>query len=514
MSMNLSRFNNSTREKIAYGIVFLGLFALAITLLPRIGEFAHYVESVLNYPFAWALTENENMLFINGIATGENFYNAKSEEAFLYFVYPPFFHLLCASLVKIFDFTILIPRLISLLSFCSLITLIFLFFKEKIKSTENILLTFLLGGFTLSITHYSKYYILARADMLAFALAFGSLFFLWQIVYRGQDKRIYYVSAGLLALAALLTKQSVFFPFGLIVLLTFFVKDRKAWLVFMAYLATASLLMFVTLQIITNGGFWTSMSLASEIYGKYLNSTKHLWLLQEMFTKHFGPLLFAIPILAFRLIRSVIRHQTFVPFTLLALTTIYINFLITGGNQGAEYNTLIPLLFGLILVSKELYTAYSVRNSYVPITIFFIICATQLYTLRSFNESYLHPTTTDRTGQEALIKILKTSSSQRVLGDRVDYATILAGKKSPLEASTHNVARETITTKGYAIKAEEELLGQLQDKQIDMAVVTITNFGKGDILTYVESYGRLLGSIIINYIDAPELAHKIYQITR
>ncbi len=533
----------SLRPELLYLLSLLGLTALVLALLPSINSFIDQVGTILHYPYAWALTENENMLFIHGITSGQNFYNVATTDTAYYFVYPPLFHLLSAVLVKLFGMNILIPRLISVVSLFGLVGIIFFFFKERLRLAENVLLTIILAGFTVSITLYSKYYMLARADMFAYALGFGSLLFMQQIVYLNRVKRSNYFLAFGLALAALFTKQSVFFPYLVIVFLTGIIKDRKTrkvWIRAITYLALATIGVFLLLQLGTHGGFWQSMTLAREVYGKYLNAHGYLLMRQAEFITHFRPLLLSLPLILIGSLWPFLKGKILVPFSLILAPALYLNYYATGGNQGAEYNTMIPLVLGITITMKELYSLgdpdWGRANSeitngeiidsnntgsrremprLITVMLFSIlaIMEIQVFNSNKIKAPYLRPSPVDPTNQAALVKDLQTKTTgQWILGDRIDYAILLAGKNSPLEASTHNVARDWPKTQAYTQTIEASLLERLKTKQIGSAVVTITYFGSGPLLSYIQSHSTPIDALTINYMDAPGLAHRIYQI--
>jgi hypothetical protein len=113
--------------------------------------------------------------------------------------------------------------------------------------------------------------------------------------------------------------------------------------------------------------------------------------------------------------------------------------------------------------------------------------------------------------EDAIIE--KAASNPWVLGDRVDYDILLAREKSPVEASTHNVARDWAPTREYAMNTEKNLLERIKAKKIDTVIVTITYFGSGELLKYIQSYGTLVDMRTSNYQDALGLAHQVYQFT-
>ncbi len=508
---------------ILYSLIIVGLLCLCFLLWPTTKGFIHYVQSVLAYPYAWALTENENMLFIHGISSGENFYHTTNPQAFLYFVYPPLFHLIAAGLIKLFGFTILIPRLISLVSFVSFIGLVFFFFKDRLKTVENGLVTLFLAGLAVSLSPYAQYYILTRADMLALALGFGSIFFMWQIIssnqtQNNQDKinrtrQLEYWLASGLAVAALFTKQSVFFPYILMILLFALAKNRKQWLIMMIGLAGATILSYLFLTSITHGGFGQSMLIASDVYGKHMRRTEHfLWLHRELVADYW-PLLLSLLGLVGLSIYPMLRRKSPIPFTLLAMTAIYANVFITGGNRAAGENSFIPLLFGLLLAMKELYSfGHSPRLRPVSAGLFLLLSLLAVRNLQPHRLAYRTPTDQDRHGQERLIERIKSDQTSRwILGDRVDYAIFLAGKDSLIEASTHSLAVDWPSTKSYTTITEKTLVDRLKNNQIGTAVVTHTQFGHEDLRSYVESKGTAAETIRINYLETADLGHTVYR---
>lgn len=497
---------------------FLSLGALTIIiilLLPYLARFLDYTASVLAYPFAWALTENENLLYIHGILSGQNFYRVNDPTSFLYFVYTPIFHLLSALSMKIFGLSILIPRLISLISLVTIIYILWSIFQDTrtnlIKRLDNVSITAVLIGLTVSIVFYAKYYVLARADLLAYAFAFGSVFYCWQLTNSPNPSTRNFILAGLLALLAIYTKQSVFFPYLLIAVLLLLNKNRRQWLMFGFSLAVSTVIGFIILQLITNGGFWSSMHLASEVYGKYLNSTAHLMRLQSIFVHQHWPLLLSLPLLLLLSVKTAVNKNFRLPFSLITSATIYVNFLVTGGNQGADHNTLIPLVLGVLFNLKELYQFDSSKN-YLGSTLVIMLCFMQLTNLRTLREPYLKPTPEDFSAQESLLKAISLSPGQLILGDRVDYAIIKSGKTSVLETSTHGPTKDWPITKPYADKVESELLNRLKSSEINQVIVGSTRFNQGILWDYTLAQGQLSDIIKINYLDARDVEHYIYKI--
>lgn len=120
------------------------------------------------------------------------------------------------------------------------------------------------------------------------------------------------------------------------------------------------------------------------------------------------------------------------------------------------------------------------------------------------------PTNEDKINQRALVDTIKNCKENWVLGDRVDYSIVLAGKESILEASTHNVARDYPSTKVYADYVENTLVTLLQSGKIKCSVATITNFGKGKLMSYTKNKGHLIKTIKINYSDVSNLEHHVY----
>jgi len=502
-------------KKFFFLVIIIGLSVESYFSAQKIIDFFSYVKNILAYPYVWALTENENMLFIHGILSQQPVYKMHNVQTFFYFVYPPFFHLLSAALMSVFGFTILLPRFISLFSFLAFGTVLWLFFKEKGRILENTLVTWILIAGSVSITLYSRYFILGRADMLAFAFAFISLFCVWKILYQDCQNYPCYFLAGAAALCALFTKQSVFFPYIVIALSLLFAKDRKRWLVFGISLGVLTGLMFLTLNIFTQNEFAKSMLLAQSIYGRYLNSAAHLHLLQNIFITHYKILLTGIIFIVFGSFYSMFIQKKLPLFSVLLAVAVYINFFITGGNEGAEHNTLIPLLFGVLVMMKELYFfGGTTKIGKVAPLVFLGIFGFQIVGYQKFDFPYVLPTTVDKQNHAQLVELLKSSSTSWVLGDRIDYDIFLAGKNSPLEASTHNVALSCQATQTIAFGAEKNLIDRIKKKNIGMAVVTITKFGNDELLSQISSStsGTLVKTVKIDYMDAPELNHKVYRL--
>ncbi len=490
----------------------LVLIVMSFLLAPKVIDFVGYAKNILNYPYVWALTENENILFIHAIVSGEPVYQLRNVNSFLYDIYPPFFHLISALFIKIFGFGIFIPRLISLVSFAFLILSLWMFFKKNKTFIENTLVTFLLLSTSVAITLYSKYFVLARVDMTAYALAFWSLFFIWKIVYSNKKNHRYYLLAGVTAILAVFTKQSVLFPYIVIALLTLFVKNRKDWIIFNVCLGITTGAFLVLLNLITKGGFLQNMFLSQEIYGKYLYSQGYAYILQAVFVKTY--LAFNLGMVFFLILSlyNVLVLKKLPAFSFIAMIGIYLNFLFTGGNIGAEFNTLIPMVFGALLIMKEVYFLDNLKLKSLGKVFFILLLAYQLFIFKKFYYPFFTPTKEDSRNQKTLVRILKTSTSNNILGDRIDYAIMLADKKSVLEASTHINAIHWPATKNYAHYVEKDILNRIKNKKINLAVSAITRLGNENLMRYVESKGKRIKVIRINYMDASGLDHTIYKL--
>ena len=98
------------------------------------------------------------------------------------------------------------------------------------------------------------------------------------------------------------------------------------------------------------------------------------------------------------------------------------------------------------------------------------------------------------------------------MGDRIDYAIVLADKKSVLEASTHINAMLWPATRDYAYYVEEDILNRIRNKEIDLTTSAITRFGNENLMRHIESKGKIIKVIRINYMDASGLDHRIYKL--
>lgn len=503
-----SKINRVTLPESAQRIV--GLAITFLLILPIGMSFFNYAHTILSYPYVWALTENENMLFIHAILTGTQPYNVENQSQFFYYIYPPIYHIVSSIFSFVSGYTIFIPRMISIISLLGLAAILCLFFTKKWKSLENLFVTGILVMISLGYTAYSSYYVFARTDMLALFIAFISIYSMWKVVYGGQNNSIYYWAIGMTSIFALFTKQSIVFPFIVILLLSLFAENRARWLRLALYIGISTIASTLILNAITKGGFLQSMIIAREIYGKYLNEFSHLTWLQKIFIDQLWPLGIGFFILIALSAYSIYRKRL-PSFSVLVFLSMYINFLLTGGNRGAEFNTMIPLLFGLLLVMKDVYFYDSVKISrYIFYAVFIVLCLVQISMFEKVADPYLMPTYQDKKNHALLIQTIENSNSSLILGDRVDYAIALAGKKSLLEASTHNVAREWKKTKPYADSVESSLLNKMKNKEVDIVVLTITDFGKGSLYTFTTSNGKLIRTLNIRYFDAPGIDHDIY----
>lgn len=520
----LQLVNSHTTRSLSFAMIIFSSVVLLLILLSlrgQINAFVSYLSALSAYPYAWAMTENENMLFIQGLVDGSNVYaNSPTHTAF-YFVYTPLFHLVSAVASLLLGYTIAIPRLISLAALVSIGIMILRHRDCALSRTENLLLTSVLVAIGVGASQYSRYYPLARADLPACALGIASVYYCWKIHSSQTMSKLNYWLCGGLALASLLTKQSILFPLILIALCLASAVDKKKWLSFLLLVGAACLFAFLLLQWITNNEFGRSLAMAKDIYGQFLYSAEYRNMIQASFKLHWSYLLWTIPLGLMMSISDYLKNKSeralaynsIVPLYALSL---YLNFMIVGGNQGAGLNSLIPQLFGLLLIVKDIYaSSVNILPSISRVTILLLL-ALQVQSILASGEArdYPTPSSADRDNQAELVKELTTSRSDFILGDRIDHAIQLSGHRSAIEASTHNVA---LTAPGTATLAKEHQV-QLQDNiksgKISLAVTTVTKFGEQELYQTIKDYSRHQSTLIIDYMDVASVKHELFYLDK
>ncbi|MGC9398227.1 MAG: glycosyltransferase family 39 protein [Anaerolineae bacterium] len=192
------------------------------------------------------------------LAQGENIYRRDlSKPPYTISNYPPLYPLLMTPFVGLFGPSFLPGRLISVL--CTMATAGLLGLILHVQ-TQNRTAALVAAGFFLALRYVVGWSALARVDMLALALSVAALY----AVSRLDEEHNAVLIPALLLLGAIYTRQS----YGLAAPLAAFVWlwhrcGRRVAFKLASLVAGAGLLLFLILQLLTDGGFFFNIVTAN-----------------------------------------------------------------------------------------------------------------------------------------------------------------------------------------------------------------------------------------------------------
>lgn len=191
------------------------------------------------------------------LAAGRSIYRPDlSSSPYTISNYPPLYALLMAPFVKLLRPSFLVGRLISVL--CALASAVFLAGIIYIPSQDR-LAAVTAGLLFLAFPYVAGWSKLARVDTLALALSTAGLYAVarWPATRRGL------IVSGLLLVAAIYARQSYALAAPLAAFVWLWTHDRRRAIGLAALVGGLSLLLFLVLQILTQGGFFYNIVTAN-----------------------------------------------------------------------------------------------------------------------------------------------------------------------------------------------------------------------------------------------------------
>lgn len=246
-----------------------------LVLLSQLGlamiGYARHALAALTFPFPLEYGEGAILDQVVRLAGWENIYRSEIvAPPFTITHDPPLFHLVQAPFALIFGPAFWYGRAISMVS----VLLAALFIGLTLHAITGDRIAAAMGGLTLlAFPHILQWSAFDRADSLALALSWAGLF----VIVRWPDRRRAAVLAGALFAAAVYTKLS----YGLVAPVTALAwlwqgkRTRQAALL-AAWLGSICLALFLALNGITRGGFYSDLMMAGAIGFSRVNIMAHL----------------------------------------------------------------------------------------------------------------------------------------------------------------------------------------------------------------------------------------------
>jgi hypothetical protein len=191
------------------------------------------------------------------LAAGQNIYRTDlSSPPYTVSNYPPLYPLALALFVKLSGPSFLAGRVISILSTLASALVLRLIIKTF---TQDRLAANITAMFFLAIPYVVYWSPLLRVDMLALALSLTGLY----VLVRGSTTRRDLVVSSLLLVAAVFTRQSYILAAPLAAFVWLWTNDKRNAITLAALVGAMTILLFITLNVITQGGFYFNVITAN-----------------------------------------------------------------------------------------------------------------------------------------------------------------------------------------------------------------------------------------------------------
>lgn len=191
------------------------------------------------------------------LAGGQNIYRPDiSSPPYVISNYPPLYVLLLVPLVKLFGPSLVAGRLVSVL--CTVVAATFLALIVYAQAQDR-LGAVVAGMIFLAFPYVVGWSKLARIDMLALALSIAGLY----VVARWPTTRRGLVVSALLLVAAIYTRQSYALAAPLAAFVWLWTLDRRRAIGLVALVGALSLVLFIVLNLLTQGGFFFNIVTAN-----------------------------------------------------------------------------------------------------------------------------------------------------------------------------------------------------------------------------------------------------------
>jgi len=330
--------------------IMFALFAIVVFMI-CLG----YQQIAISHPYSLDYGEAPLVDHAMQLTRGENIYRSDiSDPPYTISNYPPLYMLLIALSVKLAGpaSSFLVGRAISAL--CCWIAAFCIFLIISALTRDG--LAALAGAFVFLAFPYVVFWSpLLRIDMLALAL---SLCALTLLIWR-PDSKLNFISAGLLLVAAIYTRQSYALtaPFAAFVWLLS--RDWKQAFRLAALVGGLSLLLFILLNVLTGGGFFFNIVTANV---NEFRMDQLIWYEKRLLEVALIPLLFGAASLLLPLVALTVRFipslrgsgiREWHPLWTLAAPYLIGSVLsaVTIGKIGSNVNYLLELCAGLALAA-------------------------------------------------------------------------------------------------------------------------------------------------------------------
>lgn len=411
---------------------FATIIKQLIVLVIAIGiiQFIFYTAMVLPYPFDWEDTEGDHLNYSLLLSEGISPYTDNNEFPMLFFLYPPFFHLLLVPAVKLFGPSLLFGRIVSLLAIMGISTIIFLWTKEKTKRTD---LALAAGAIFLLPKLIVKSLLLNRVNALFIFLV---LLGFWLVHKAEQKKQGNWlgIAAGGVFFLAVYTKQLAAIPI-ILIYGSLLVRRTKLALISFAAFIIPSIVTLVLLEQWTNGLFlYNILQTTSDNTALGLK-----YLLTEGFfvTIYMFPALLSLPWLwkecknIFSVdFKKIVKGLQKINLRIIYLISGFFIFLL-GANSGATFDYAVPFMIGLLLITASVFPRFEKQGWACMIILVCVII--QLVALSNSGGYYVPDKASLATGEE-IVEHMKEIEGP-LLTERVVSFSLLAKKDVAIESS-------------------------------------------------------------------------------
>lgn len=449
----------------------LKLYYCIIIVLIIIGilSFLIYEFQLLSYPYDWEQTEGDHLNYASLISKGQPIYSDNNQLPMLFILYPPGYHILYASLIKIFGETLLIGRIISLLS---IVLIILIIYWVIVSETNNKKLALISSGIFLSSKLIMSQLPFGRVNALYISLTLLGIYLVWKMEKTNEYNWYYYLIISLIFMISIYTKQLAMIPFLLCIIYLLFKKPLTA-IIITSLTFIFSLLTLILLQYLTKGWFINNIITIPSAQSSY----GFRFILGMVFFAFINCIiLFILAIMS--TIDSLRKSKKISIWTIYLFSGMMI-IMLFGWNSGATEDYIAPFMIATIICAAIFYNQLSInwKIIVIPFIILQIIIQISLFGIFYDNIDTKYK-------QNALYVANRISNTTGdVLTERFVTFNIKANKKVWVEASVLKLLENSSVWDDY------ELTKSIQNHKYTLILANCNKpFGNQEISDSVLNY--------------------------
>ena len=474
--------------------------------------------ALLHYPFAWELTENENVVFTQQIATHQALYRPLTTPPYLFAIYPPLFPIIAQTLIPITKSVLLANRLIALFATVTTILLV-LHLLKKLPQKKLSQLTF----FSLLVFFPATTFLFfGRADSVYIAASVATVFFLYlyeKALHQGKTTSVYLGLAVIASLGAVMAKQpGIILPITVLAtVIYYFWRNRNKKIGRQAIVVGGIYSLSAVLILITPNFYSNVFQGANQIYGIGLSQWSYLIQLMKIYTLQFGGVL----VCAFLGLRYWVVHIQRKDFEIWFAGGCWfiLSLLLTlkiGLNRGASITSFLGLFYASILLVpyglRWLTQRFNVSRATLQLVVGGVILGQLAMQLGHFQtlRNIRQPNPLDQQIAQALEKDIQKINGE-ILTERADTILIRADKEPQLEASSF----QALTESDVLPIVKEIIINDLSNRITKKDFGAIITLGPESNLTKllpIAGFYRKQATYPIGYIHQPDtkIAHTLW----